>query len=564
MLYNLHVKNLALIDEQEIEFESGLNILTGETGAGKSVIIGSINLALGAKADKDMIRSGSEYALIEMTFGLSGQEQISQVKALEIPVEEDGTVLIQRKIMPNRSICKVGGETVTTRQLKDLSNILINIHGQNDHQLLLHKTKQLAILDDYAGSQLAAIKTKLRESYHICLELQKQLQETDLDEKTRIREQELASFELNEITDAALQPGEDDRLENDYRRMLNGRRIAEAVGQVAEIISGESAEENASDAISRALREMNTVSAYDAQIAELSKQLSEVDDLLSDFSRSLAEYMDDSEFDEADFQKTEERLNLINHLKDKYGGSIDRILQYQEEKQKELEMLQDLDAHRLQLQKQLQESNRKALILCKELSEIRSENASRLAKRMKKALIDLNFLDVQFEIPVRPSAENISANGYDDVEFMISTNPGETVRPLDQIASGGELSRIMLALKTVLADKDEIETLVFDEIDAGISGHTAWKVSEKLGVLAKEHQIVCITHLPQIAAMADTHFQIEKGIERDRTITRIRRLNSEDSIQELARLLGGAQITDAVVQNAREMRKMAEQTKVEA
>ena len=228
------------------------------------------------------------------------------------------------------------------------------------------------------------------------------------------------------------------------------------------------------------------------------------------------------------------------------------------------QMLQDLDAHRLQLQKQLQESNRKALILCKELSEIRSENASRLAKRMKKALIDLNFLDVQFEIPVRPSAENISANGYDDVEFMISTNPGETVRPLDQIASGGELSRIMLALKTVLADKDEIETLVFDEIDAGISGHTAWKVSEKLGVLAREHQIICITHLPQIAAMADTHFQIEKGIERDRTITRISRLNSEDSIQELARLLGGAQITDAVVQNAREMRKMAEQTKVEA
>ena len=560
MLYNLHVKNLALIDEQEIEFEDGLNILTGETGAGKSVIIGSVNLALGAKADKDMIRTGCDYALIEMTFGLPA-EQVQAVKDLELPVEEDNTVLIQRKIMPGRSISKVGGETVTTKQLKDLSNLLINIHGQNDHQALLHKTKQLEILDDYAGEQLEELKTQLRECHHHHQELQREYDSMDLDEKTRQREQELIEFEVHEIDEAAPVEGEDEKLESDYRRMANSRKITESVGEAAEILSGESEEENASDAVSRALREINSVSGYDAKVEELGKQLSEVDSLMSDFCRALSEYMNDMEFDEEDFRHTEDRLNLINHLKDKYGATITKILEYHDEQQRRLETLQDLDAHRIRVQKELEKTTGRALELCGKISQQRKSSADALAQKMKKALIDLNFLDVRFEIQVRPDEAHISANGYDDVEFMISTNPGESIRPLEQIASGGELSRIMLALKTVLADKDEIGTLIFDEIDTGISGRTAWKVSEKLGVLAKGHQIICITHLPQIAAMADNHFLIEKGLEKDRTITRIRKLQEEESIRELGRLLGGAEITDAVTENAREMRRMAKQTK---
>ena len=561
MLYSLHVKNLALIDEQEIEFTNGLNILSGETGAGKSVIIGSVNLALGAKADKDMIRTGAEYALIELTFGVDNDAQRKAIEAMELPVEEDGTVVIQRKIMQGRSVCKVCGESASVKQLKDLSNILINIHGQNDHQELLHKQKHKEILDDYAGEELSKIKDQLRKEYHKYTELTKEFENTDLDDKTRIRKQELAEFELNEINDAALKPGEDEQLEKDYRRMVNGRKISEALGICAGITGADSDEENVSDSLGRAVRELNQIRAFDDSIADLSDQLTEIDNLLSDFNHSLSGYISDLEFDEEDFKNTEERLNLVNHLKDKYGESIDKILVYAQEKQEELDVLTDLETHRNQLSLEIEKSRTELLALSAKASATRKKSAKLLSQKLKDALIDLNFIDVQFEIKVIPDEEKLSSNGYDDVEFMISTNPGESMKPLDQIASGGELSRIMLGLKTVLAQKDDIATLVFDEIDAGISGKTAWKVSEKLGVLAREHQIICITHLPQIAAMNDTHFVIQKSVSNNRTVTTIHKLTEEESIGELSRLLGTDNVTEAVLDNAREMRKTALKTR---
>lgn len=561
MLYSLHVKNLALIDEQEIEFTNGLNILSGETGAGKSVIIGSVNLALGAKADKDMIRTGAEYALIELTFGVDNDAQRKAIEAMELPVEEDGTVVIQRKIMQGRSVCKVCGESASVKQLKDLSNILINIHGQNDHQELLHKQKHKEILDDYAGEELSKIKDQLRKEYHKYTELTKEFENTDLDDKTRIRKQELAEFELNEINDAALKPGEDEQLEKDYRRMVNGRKISEALGICAGITGADSDEENVSDSLGRAVRELNQIRAFDDSIADLSDQLTEIDNLLSDFNHSLSGYINDLEFDEEDFKNTEERLNLVNHLKDKYGESIDKILVYAQEKQEELDVLTDLETHRNQLSLEIEKSRTELLALSAKASATRKKSAKLLSQKLKGALIDLNFIDVQFEIKVIPDEEKLSSNGYDDVEFMISTNPGESMKPLDQIASGGELSRIMLGLKTVLAQKDDIATLVFDEIDAGISGKTAWKVSEKLGVLAREHQIICITHLPQIAAMNDTHFVIQKSVSNNRTVTTIHKLTEEESIGELSRLLGTDNVTEAVLDNAREMRKTALKTR---
>ena len=561
MLYSLHVKNLALIDEQEIEFTNGLNILSGETGAGKSVIIGSVNLALGAKADKDMIRTGAEYALIELTFGVDNDAQRKAIEAMELPVEEDGTVVIQRKIMQGRSVCKVCGESASVKQLKDLSNILINIHGQNDHQELLHKQKHKEILDDYAGEELSKIKDQLRKEYHKYTELTKEFENTDLDDKTRIRKQELAEFELNEINDAALKPGEDEQLEKDYRRMVNGRKISEALGICAGITGADSDEENVSDSLGRAVRELNQIRAFDDSIADLSDQLTEIDNLLSDFNHSLSGYINDLEFDEEDFKNTEERLNLVNHLKDKYGESIDKILVYAQEKQEELDVLTDLETHRNQLSLEIEKSRTELLALSAKASATRKKSAKLLSQKLKGALIDLNFIDVQLEIKVIPDEEKLSSNGYDDVEFMISTNPGESMKPLDQIASGGELSRIMLGLKTVLAQKDDIATLVFDEIDAGISGKTAWKVSEKLGVLAREHQIICITHLPQIAAMNDTHFVIQKSVSNNRTVTTIHKLTEEESIGELSRLLGTDNVTEAVLDNAREMRKTALKTR---
>ncbi len=561
MLYSLHVKNLALIKEQEIDFSKGLNILTGETGAGKSVVIGSVNLALGAKADAGMIRTGEEYALVELVFGLESDGQRKLLEEMDIPVEEDGTVVIQRKLMPGRSISKVCGESVTSRQLKDISNILINIHGQNDHQELLHKKKHLEILDDYCVADLKDLFEKLSREYTNMKKIKQELSETDIDENARIREQELLEFEVNEISEAALVEGEDETLESSYRKMVNSRKISEAAyASFAMTGSGES-EESASDIIGRAVRELGSVVNYDPELEDILSQLTDIENLLTDFNHSLSSYIKDLEFDDEEFKETEDRLNLVNHLKDKYGGTIAAVLQELEEKEKRLETLSDLDAHRNKLISDLEESRKAVLSLCEKISKIRKKGAKELSEKLKAALIDLNFLDVKFEIAVSSDEENISAGGYDDVEFMISTNPGEDLRPLEKIASGGELSRIMLALKTVVADKDDISTLIFDEIDTGISGKTAWKVSQKLGELSKGHQIICITHLPQIAAMADNHLMIEKGLDDGRTVTNIFALSEKDSTKELARLLGGDAVTETALSNALEMRKMAEDHK---
>ena len=561
MLYSLHVKNLALIKEQEIEFARGLNILTGETGAGKSVVIGSVNLALGGKADPSLIRTGEEYALVELTFGVEKGLQEELIKAMDIPIEDDGTLVIQRKIMQGRSVSKAGGESVSAKQLKDIGNILINIHGQNDHQDLLHKKKHMDILDDYCNSELGSLFGELKESYGRMKDLEKELSDLDIDESARLREQELLEFELGEIEDASIVPGEDKDLETLYHKMVNSRKISESVYAVFSMISSGDGEDSASDMVGRAVRELSSVVAYDEELSDLLSQLTDVENLLSDFGHSLSGYMKDLEFDDETFRNTEDRLNTLNHLKDKYGGSLEAVLKYRDEKQQRLDALTDLDAHRNKLLKELAETKSEVLLSCKKISEVRKKGAKGLSEKLRDALIDLNFLDVKFEIDVRSDQEKVTSTGYDDVEFMISTNPGEALRPLDQIASGGELSRIMLALKTVVADKDDISTLIFDEIDAGISGKTAWKVSRKLGDLSKDHQIICITHLPQIAAMADHHFKIEKGLSEGRTVTGIEELSEEMSIKELARLLGGEEITEAVLGNAKEMREKAREGK---
>ncbi len=562
MLISLHVKNLALIDETEVYFGNGLNILTGETGAGKSIIIGSVNLALGAKAEKEMIRTGADYALVELVFQIEKEEQLQEIRQVELPVEEDGTVILQRRIMPGKSLCKVGGETVSVRQVKALAGVLIDIHGQHEHQSLLKPGKQLEILDDYAGEALYKLKKQLKERYEEYKEVVRQLSADDVDEETRKREISLAEFEAQEIEEAGLSPGEDIELEKTYRKLVNGQKIQETL-TLAHQLSGYE-EGGAGDAVGRAVKEVRSIVSYDETLQEFENQLLDIDSLLNDYNRMAADYLSNLEFDGELFSRTEKRLDVINHLKSKYAGtgnSIEEILAYQEKLQEKLEKYQNFDAYKQQLL-QKESSLKEALLkLCGKISKIRKDSALKLAQSMKKALIDLNFMDVAFEINVQPEPDKIGAEGYDKTDFMISTNPGEALKSLSQVASGGELSRIMLALKTVLADKDEIETLIFDEIDTGISGKTAWKVSEKMGILGKKHQLICITHLPQIAAMADTHFQIEKSVVEERSVTRIRKLEEEDSIKELARMLGGASITETVLNNAREMKDLATKSK---
>lgn len=555
MLVNLHVKNLALIEETEVEFGEGLNILTGETGAGKSILIGSVNLALGARFDKDMLRQGAESALVELMFSCPPEDAAlrEKLQELEIPLEED-TVLISRRMQTGKNVFRINGETVSARQVKEVAELLIDIHGQHEHQSLLHKKKHMEILDAYAGTAAQEVLKLVAERFQETGRLRKEIEENRLDEETLKREQDLLAFEQQEIAEAHLTPGEDTALEESYRRMVNGKKITQALGE-AELYAGDE-EGGAGNALSRALRCMHSIAEYDRQLEELAQQLTQIDDLLNDYNRDMAQYRDSLTWDEEDFQRTEERLNLINRLKDKYGSTLEQVLQAYEDKSRRLEELADYDLYMKRLEGQLAEAEAALEQACGELTRIRRGSAEGLTKVLTQALQGLNFLTVQLQIQVR-DRQNISARGWDEVEFLISTNPGEAVKPLAQIASGGELSRIMLAIKTVLASRDDIDTLIFDEIDAGISGKTAWKVSEQLDSVAHAHQVICITHLPQIAAMADTHFVIEKDVQGDVTVTRIRQLKEEENLQELGRLLGGDGMTDAVLGNAREMRQQA-------
>lgn len=555
MLQSLHVKNLALIEETEVEFGPGLNILTGETGAGKSLLLGSVNLALGGKFEKEMLRKGAESALVELIFAEEDERIREKLLSFEIEPEADGTIIISRKLQVGRSVCRLNGETVTAKQVKELAELLLDIHGQHEHQSLLHKKKHKEILDAFCGEEYFPLAMQVEETYRQCKELRKNLEDATMDEDAKAKEQALAEFEWQEIEAAHLVPGEDEELEQRYRIMVNSKKITESLSESYRY-TGSDFENGAGGALSRALRALRSVTMYDSRLEELEGQLSEIDNLLSDYNRDVADYMETCEFDGEDFATVEERLNTLNRLKDKYGKTIEDVLAYGEQRQRLLERLGDYDAYISKLQQQLAEAESKLQCACENLSALRKKNALVLQEQLKQALIHLNFLTVEFEIAVRPEG-TITVKGYDDVEFLITTNPGESLKPLSQVASGGELSRIMLAIKTVLAGKDAIDTLIFDEIDAGISGRTAWRVSEQLSRVAAGHQVICITHLPQIAAMADSHFVIEKSSTSESTITDIRRLEEEASLAELARLLGSDELTEAALENAKEMRRQA-------
>lgn len=553
MLQNLYVKNLALIDEAEVDFGKGLNILTGETGAGKSIILGSVNLALGGRYSKDILRKGAAYGLVEITFSVENEEQLKQLEALDI-FPEDGCIVLSRRLMDGRSVSRINGETVTMSLLKEVAGILIDIHGQHEHQSLLYKKSQLQILDAFAGKPLEAAALQVKDSYKTYRSISEEWAKANLNESDRAKEISFLEFEIKEIEDAQLKSGEDEELESLYKRMNNAKNIVENAVSAYGYTGG--SPDSASDLISRAIRYMHDAAKYDDRAAELLDQLSEIDGLLNDFNRELSDYQSSLEFSEEEFYETEKRLDEINHLKTKYGNSIDAILKYLEEKQERLAVLRDYDTYLESLQKKLKQSEKTLRKNSEQLSEIRKEQGAILAKEIEESLRDLNFADVKFEIGFSV-LKDYTAGGIDEIEFLISMNPGQPVKPLAEVASGGELSRTMLAIKAVMAERDHIETLIFDEIDVGISGRTAQKVAEKMALIGKNHQVICITHLAQIAAQADRHYVIEKTVTEGTTKTGIRLLSEEETIEELARILGGAVITDTVRESAREMRMLA-------
>ena len=553
MLQNLHVRNLALIDETEVEFSNGLNILTGETGAGKSIIIGSINLALGQRVPKEMLKENDEPALVELVFSVDNPKVKEKLMELDIEAEDD-IVILSRKISGGKAVARINGEAVSASILKSVASLLIDIHGQHEHQSLLSKKKHLDILDAYAKQELGDKKEQLQIAFGEYKKLKEDWENSNMDGEERARELSFLEFETKEIEEANLRVGEDEELEEEFKRFSNGRKIMESVGHAHEAVAGDG--ECASELIGRALRELSMVSMYDKQVADLESQLIEIENLMHDFNHELSAYISDVDFDEETFYQMEQRLNVINHLKAKYGNTIEKILSVYEEKCDRIRVLNDYDTYLKSLSNALLLKEKEVKALCEAISEIRKSNAIVLCEAITQALQDLNFLDVVFSMEFGEPT-SFSANGFDDPEFMISTNPGEPVKPLGKVASGGELSRIMLAIKTIMADADEIESLIFDEIDSGISGRTAQMVAEKMNVLGRNHQIICITHLPQIAAMADSHYLIEKKVENNETRSNIFKLNNDESVHELARMLGGVEITDAVVENAREMKELA-------
>ena len=558
MLRVLHVKNMALIEEEKIEFGDGLNILTGETGAGKSILIGSLGVALGSGSFRDFIPENADNASVELIFETQSGRVRAWLEEHDIP-DMDGQIIISRSFRKGRSISRINGEVVPIGLVRELSSDLIDIHGQHEHQSLLYPRYHLQLVDDFAGEQLEKKKERCRTLYQSYAAASQKLKEALQDAGDRAKKVDFISFEVSEIDEAGLRPGEDEELENRFRFLSNAQKIMEALSVVQQLTDGDG-ERDASSQISRASGELSAVASYDEELMQLQSTLSDAESMLSDFTRALSGYIDAFSYDEQEFSEVSERLDLINHLKMKYGRTIEDILFYRDTRQQELDRLSNFDAYVGGLKSEVEKTRKELLEVCGDITALRKTAAEKLTEQIVRSLKDLNFLDVRFEIHFEKLKEP-SGNGMDEVTFLISMNPGLPLRPLQHVASGGELSRIMLGIKAVMAKKDEIECLIFDEIDTGISGRTAQKVSEKMAQLSRDRQVIAITHLAQIASMADEHFLIEKRSEDGKTHTGVRQLTGKEITDELARILGGVQITDAVRATAAEMKRMADEKK---
>lgn len=550
MLVNLHVKNFAIIDEIDVDFGRHLNILTGETGAGKSILIGSIGIALGARVSPEMIGKNGDYAMVEIVFHIEDPETEKKLQALDIELE-DGQIVISRRITDNRSINKINGTSVPVNLIRQAAALCIDIHGQHEHQSLLRMDKQVAIVDEYAAEECQLLKAEISKEYRSYVKLKKEWEQDAVSEEERVRQQGFLNYEKQEIEAAALQPGEMEEIEEMYRLASQAGSIVESLGMVHQLTS-----ETAGSAVSHALQNIQRIAGLNQTIGSFQEELMQIEGLLGDFNHEIADFMSDFSFDEAELLEMERRLDCIHNLQAKYGNRYESIMNHLQEVDEKLQKFADYDAYREQCRRQLDRCEESLRNKCHRLSVLRTNAAGALQEQITETLQDLNFAAVDFEIAVTQK-ESFTSQGWDEVEFLISTNPGEPRRSLGKIASGGELSRIMLAIKSVFAESDRVETLIFDEIDAGISGRTAQKVSEKLKELGRSHQVICITHLAQIAAMADTHFVIEKQVSEACSTTQIRKLQGEEMEQELARILGGVEITEAVLRSAHEMKEMA-------
>ncbi len=546
MLLELNVKDIALVRKAQVAFGDGVNILTGETGTGKSVIIDSAMLALGAKARTDIIRQGAEYAYIELVFDVDAA-QSAKLKSIGIEPDENGLLIVSRKIMPGKSLSRINDETVTAGVLKKAAELLLDVYGQNEYYTLKNKHKHLELLDEYAGERISGLLKETAQAYSAYREALRETEHYQLDDKERARRTDLLSFELNEIDEAGLKLGEEEELSLRFKKLNNAKRILESVSLAEGILS--------ECDTGRAAAELEHAMRYDEELKGAFDELMDAQSVLNSCIADLRAYADGLELDEAVLEETENRLDLIRRLELKYGQSIDEILQYREKIAAELEDMKQYELNKEAAELKLIKAEVKLGKSCEALSKQRRTEALNFSRAIEQELKDLGFEKPAISMEFKQRTP--SSDGYDDVCFKSALNPGEKEKPLAEVASGGELSRVMLAIKTILAETDDMPTLIFDEIDTGISGRTAQKVAEKLDVIGMKHQVICVSHLPQIAAMADTHFVISKAEEEGRNITSIAKLDKEGSVAELARLLGGEQITKAVSDNAAELLELA-------
>jgi len=568
MLSQLHIENIAVISSTDINFHEGLNILTGETGAGKSIIIDSINMILGERASRDLIRTGKDKAIVEALFYISSRDVIERLAEMGIEVEEDGSLLISRELTSSgKNICRINGRMVTTTMLRNIGKFIVNIHGQHDNQELLQPDKHVEYLDRFGGEELLEAKKAYESAYRDFNNVRNEIKRLSGDDRERERKIDLLQFQLEEIENAKLKPGEEEELSEQRRFLSNAEKIISSVNRIYELLyTGGNRGLSVQDGFAEILKEFEEVVKYEPKLAEHYKNLEEIGYQIQEIAYDLRDYRDNFEYDQSMLESVEQRLDTIFKLKRKYGATIDEILEYRDKIKNELEEILSSEERLHELHKKLEDTLKILEEFGNKLSFYREKAASVLREKVMNELKELDMDKVQFQVDVKKQYNQnreiqFYANGCDKVEFLISTNPGEPLKPLIKIASGGELSRIMLAIKTVLADSDEVNTLIFDEIDTGVSGRAAQKIAEKLSHIGQKKQVLCITHLAQIASMADYHYLIEKNIYKEEANTTVKLLNAEKRKEELARIIGGAEITDLTLQHAEEMIQMADKLK---
>lgn len=559
MLLNVHIKNIALIDDANVNFTDNLNILTGETGAGKSIIMGALKIGMGDKLPKDIVREAGKEGFCQLLFLVDDEAVLEQIRQLGVEPTEDGEILITRRIVNSRTINTINDMAVTAARLREVSALLIDMHTQHQQQTLLKKNEHMKLLDKFGRAAIEPLKREVAQRHADYTELVDQMDKLSMDEAERSRRAEFLKYQIAEIESANVKAGEDEDIEHQYNKMVNSRDIVAAASEVYSVTGYEN-QSSAGNEIGRVLVNLKGIKELDDEIDGLYSQLENIDALLNDFNVELSNYMQSMNFDDSEFREVESRLDVINDIKGKYGSTVDEVNRYLEESKAEYEKLSEYDEYTTELSGKINKAKKLMIDAADKLSAERKKQAKLMCKEIKTALSDLSFMQVDFDM-VFDRLSECTANGIDDCYFVISTNVGEKLRPLYDVASGGELSRIMLAVKSCMAAEDNIGTLVFDEIDVGISGRAAQAVAEKMALISRKHQVISITHLPQIAAMADSHYLIEKFADEGKTVTKIVRLSETESIMEIARLLGGASITDAVMSNALEMKQMAEKTK---